>query len=73
MTGRARGLGGSLLEGWFLKNDRIRMAETSHMRKKMIYSWISAIVDDDDEGNVGFLYSSLAKNLDLLNSSISSR
>lgn len=38
MIGRARGLGGSLLEDRFLKNECVRMAETSHMRKKMIYS-----------------------------------
>lgn len=52
MIGRARGLGGRLLEDRCLKYDWIRMVETSHMRKKIMYSWISAIVEAlalDDE------------------------
>lgn len=46
------------MEDRFLKNARIRMVEMSQMRKKMIYSWISGIVEalDDEEGDVIFLY-----------------
>lgn len=59
MIGRAGGLGGSLVEGRFLKNARIKMVGTSQMRKNTIYSWSSAIYFnkalDGEEGNERFL------------------